>query len=137
MSLDPKGDLEKLEREFNEYMNSVKDLSRNFERECELAIAYCPENERMQKAAVMEVKNLSRYRKFVETVSIFQAKIREANRSAVMTKPAKDKSESWAFLLDDQFEMNEHHIKTKHSAIVDYKKAPVRPRRSSATRMKD
>lgn len=136
--LDPKGNLEKLEREFNEYMNTVKDLQRDFDRECELAVAYCPvDDERSQKAAVMEVKKLPRYRKHVEIVSVFQGKIREATRMNVMTKPAKDKSESWAFLLDDQFKMNEHHMPTKHSAMVDYKKGAVIPKRSRTTRMKD
>ena len=139
-TLNPQGDLERLEVEYNRYMSGpgIKDLHEDFMAECAIIREQFAGNDRYIREQIFAIKKRPKYRKHVEVVAGFQAKIRDAKRLSVITdRNPKDTSDSWAWLLDDALPMNPEHIPTKHSAMVDYgdKGGSSRPRRGSVTRV--
>lgn len=127
---DYQAELNAANKAFNVYLNSVKELNEDYEREMELAEQYYGDDPFLLQQEKNRIASSKRYKghvikmgELIQTIKMAEAAVKQTSVIIETQDPL------WWAMLDDADKRNPHHMATKFSQFADYGNAPKRARR--------
>lgn len=121
----PEADLAKWTQEFNNFMNSMKEVWMEWDHIKYALAKQCGNNFTLYDTALKEQARKPKFKEFVRKLDEYGEKYRELTRLCRITQEAPDTSESWTWMFKDSIAPvngkpgHKYHIPTRHKHFME------------------